>query len=139
MGHKQSQSVIGLLRASGLDAAALPRTRPLYHRIVEVIERGIARSALAQGYGWGFRYAHGFIVPFCLLAGLGADCAALQLGRKCAVISDPNVAPRYAKPALASLKRAGFDPALMSNPVIASLVDVTGIVLYFAIAKTFLL
>lgn len=38
-----------------------------------------------------------------------------------------------------ALKRAGFDPALMSNPVIASLVDVTGIVLYFAIAKTFLL
>ena len=27
--------------------------------------------ALAQGYGWGFRYAHGFIGPFCLLAGLG--------------------------------------------------------------------
>ncbi|MDO7837338.1 MFS transporter [Sphingobium sp. HBC34] len=26
--------------------------------------------ALAQGYGWGFRYAHGFIGPFCLLAGL---------------------------------------------------------------------
>lgn len=27
--------------------------------------------ALAQGYGWGFRYAHGFIGPFCLLGGLG--------------------------------------------------------------------
>jgi hypothetical protein len=27
--------------------------------------------SLAQGYGWGFRYAHGFIGPFCLLAGLG--------------------------------------------------------------------
>lgn len=27
--------------------------------------------ALAQGYGWGFRYAHGFIGPFCLLSGLG--------------------------------------------------------------------
>ena len=27
--------------------------------------------ALAQGYGWGYRYAHGFIGPFCLLAGLG--------------------------------------------------------------------
>ncbi|MBU0774860.1 MAG: MFS transporter [Alphaproteobacteria bacterium] len=27
--------------------------------------------ALAQGYGWGFRYAHGYIGPFCLLAGLG--------------------------------------------------------------------
>lgn len=27
--------------------------------------------ALAQGYGWGFRYAHGYIGPFCLLAGIG--------------------------------------------------------------------
>nr|MBA4771285.1 MFS transporter [Sphingobium sp.] len=27
--------------------------------------------ALAQGYGWGFRYAHGFIGPFCLLSALG--------------------------------------------------------------------
>ncbi|HVA51623.1 MAG TPA: magnesium transporter [Pirellulales bacterium] len=37
------------------------------------------------------------------------------------------------------LKRTGFDPALMSNPVLASLVDVTGIVAYFAIAKWLLL
>ncbi|CAN5130452.1 hypothetical protein BH10PSE12_BH10PSE12_12460 [soil metagenome] len=27
--------------------------------------------ALYQGYGWGFRYMHGFIGPFCLLAGFG--------------------------------------------------------------------
>jgi magnesium transporter len=37
------------------------------------------------------------------------------------------------------LKRIGFDPALMSNPVLASLVDVTGIVAYFAIAKLLLI
>jgi magnesium transporter len=37
------------------------------------------------------------------------------------------------------LKRGGFDPALMSNPLLASLVDVTGIVAYFAIAKAVLL
>ena len=37
-----------------------------------------------------------------------------------------------------ALKRVGLDPALMSNPVIASLVDVTGIVLYFVIARQFL-
>lgn len=34
-----------------------------------------------------------------------------------------------------ALKRIGLDPALMSNPVVASLVDVTGIVAYFAIAQ----
>jgi magnesium transporter len=37
------------------------------------------------------------------------------------------------------LKRVGLDPALMSNPVVASLVDVTGILLYFAIAEAFLM
>ncbi len=51
-----------------------------------------------------------------LLAGLGADCATLQLGKKCAVITDTNVATRFAKPALASLKRAGFEPVLVTVP-----------------------
>ncbi len=37
------------------------------------------------------------------------------------------------------LKRLGFDPALMSNPAVSSLVDVTGIVTYFAIAQAILL
>lgn len=37
------------------------------------------------------------------------------------------------------LKRCGFDPALMSNPAVSSLVDVTGIVTYFAIAQAILL
>jgi len=37
-----------------------------------------------------------------------------------------------------ALKRGGLDPALMSNPVVASMVDVTGIVAYFAIAKALL-
>jgi 3-dehydroquinate synthase len=51
-----------------------------------------------------------------LLADLGAACAALKLGQKCAVITDTNVAARYAKPALASLKRTGFDAALITVP-----------------------
>ena len=51
-----------------------------------------------------------------LLASLGKDCAALQLGQKCAVITDTNVAARYAKPALASLKRAGFEPVMVTVP-----------------------
>lgn len=37
------------------------------------------------------------------------------------------------------LKRCGLDPAVMSNPVVASLVDVTGILAYFAIANVMLL
>ncbi len=51
-----------------------------------------------------------------LLVGLGTDCAALKLGQKCAVITDTNVAARYAKPALTSLKRAGFEAVLITVP-----------------------
>jgi magnesium transporter len=36
------------------------------------------------------------------------------------------------------LKRCGFDPAVMSNPVVSSLVDVTGIMAYFAVASALL-
>lgn len=51
-----------------------------------------------------------------LLADLGTQCARLKLGRRCAVISDAAVARRYRKPALASLKAAGFQPIFISQP-----------------------
>jgi magnesium transporter len=34
------------------------------------------------------------------------------------------------------IRRIGFDPAVSSTPFIASLVDVLGLVLYFAIAQS---
>ena len=48
--RKQSQSVIGLLRALNTDAASISRTRPIYRRIVELVERGISRGALSPGF-----------------------------------------------------------------------------------------
>lgn len=51
-----------------------------------------------------------------LLARLGAECARLKLGRRCAVISDKNVAPRFARTALRNLKTAGFEPVLITVP-----------------------
>ncbi len=51
-----------------------------------------------------------------ILSDLGGHCARLQLGERCAVISDEKVALLYAKPALASLRQAGFDPALIAVP-----------------------
>jgi len=44
------QSVNGLFRALGIDAKALPRTRPLYRRIVTVLESGISRGAVPPGF-----------------------------------------------------------------------------------------
>jgi len=51
-----------------------------------------------------------------LLSALGRHAADLGLGRRCAVISDGHVAPLYAKPAMASLRSAGFEPLLVSVP-----------------------
>src|SRR5436309_2372804 len=47
---KHGQSVIGLLRALNVEASGVPRTRPIYRRIVELIDRGIARGSLAPGF-----------------------------------------------------------------------------------------
>ena len=44
-----SQSVIGLFRALGVDATSLPRTRPLYRRLVELVERGLAAGTMTAG------------------------------------------------------------------------------------------
>lgn len=51
-----------------------------------------------------------------VLSALGRLAGELQLGRRCAVISDATVARLYAKPALASLRAAGFEPLLISVP-----------------------
>lgn len=51
-----------------------------------------------------------------LLPHLGAECAQLQLGSRCAIITDTNVGRKYARPAYDSLVRAGFDPSLIIMP-----------------------
>jgi 3-dehydroquinate synthase len=60
--------------------------------------------------------SYSILIGSALLPGLGAECAGLQLGRRCAVISDTRVAPKYGKPVVASLKNAGFDPAVIRIP-----------------------
>ncbi len=51
-----------------------------------------------------------------LLGSLGKECRALSLGIRCAIISDTNVAPYYARAAHQSLVDAGFEPALVTVP-----------------------
>jgi 3-dehydroquinate synthase len=51
-----------------------------------------------------------------LLARMGDECARLKLGMRCAVISDRNVAPLYAKAVRRSLSNAGFAPVLITVP-----------------------
>ena len=51
-----------------------------------------------------------------LLARLGSECAKLKLGRRCALISDRNVAPHFAGRTIRKLKAAGFEPVLITVP-----------------------
>ena len=51
-----------------------------------------------------------------LLSRLGAECARLKLGHRCAIITDFNVGKRFAKAALKSLSASGFDPVLITVP-----------------------
>jgi 3-dehydroquinate synthase len=51
-----------------------------------------------------------------LLTRLGAECAALKLGQRCAVITDAKVGKHFAKAALKSLAASGFDPVLVTVP-----------------------
>jgi 3-dehydroquinate synthase len=51
-----------------------------------------------------------------ILSELGQHCARLKLGSRCAVISDRNVAPKFAKAAQLSLKQAGFESVLITVP-----------------------
>jgi 3-dehydroquinate synthase len=51
-----------------------------------------------------------------LLVRLGAECRQLPLARRCAIISDTNVAPRYGKAAQRALAKAGFAAELITIP-----------------------
>jgi 3-dehydroquinate synthase len=51
-----------------------------------------------------------------LLPRLGEECRRLKLGHRCAVITDTNVGPRFARKALASLLQAGFAPVTITVP-----------------------
>jgi 3-dehydroquinate synthase len=49
-----------------------------------------------------------------LLAKLGAECRALGLGKRCAIITDTRVNRRYGAAAVKSLRAAGFDPVIIT-------------------------
>ncbi len=51
-----------------------------------------------------------------LLARLGTECVPLNLGQRCAVITDSNVGKKFAKTALKSLSVSGFQPVLITVP-----------------------
>jgi 3-dehydroquinate synthase len=51
-----------------------------------------------------------------LLKGLGEECNRLNLGARCAVITDSNVGPKYARTLQSVLERSGFETVLITLP-----------------------
>src|ERR1700677_4127137 len=51
-----------------------------------------------------------------LLSRLGAECAQLKLGHRCAVITDARVGKRFARATMRSLLASGFEPVLITIP-----------------------
>jgi 3-dehydroquinate synthase len=51
-----------------------------------------------------------------LLSRLGAECAALKLGPRCAVITDSLVGKKFGRTVLKSLTASGFEPVLIMVP-----------------------
>lgn len=60
--------------------------------------------------------SYSILIEKGLLSRFGAECKKLELGRRCAVISDRHVAPLYGKPVMRFLRTAGFAPVLITMP-----------------------
>ena len=60
--------------------------------------------------------SYGIGIGTGLLAGIGAECARLGLGRRCAVVTDTNVGRRYGAAVVRGLKGAGFEAVLVTVP-----------------------
>ena len=129
-GNCGSQSTTLITRALALDEVKPSDWfRVLWHEILMGASLGLALAAV------GFLRA--YLTDRSKLAGVDPVELSFVVAAAVAVVVIWGNLVGALLPLL--LKRAGFDPALMSNPVLASLVDVTGIVAYFVIAKWILL
>jgi 3-dehydroquinate synthase len=60
--------------------------------------------------------SYSILIGAGLLGELGTRCLDLKLGRRCAIISDEQVAPKYGARARLALSAAGFDSVLVTVP-----------------------
>jgi magnesium transporter len=129
-GNCGSQSATLITRALALDELAPSDWfRVLWHEILMGASLGLTLGLVGFARAW--------FVP----TGAAEQVDLFQLAEVVAIAVSVVVLAGNLVGALLplALKRVGLDPALMSNPLVASMVDVTGIVAYFAIAKALML
>jgi 3-dehydroquinate synthase len=61
-------------------------------------------------------HSYGVLIGRGALADFSAGLQGLSLGKRCAVVTDENVAPLYGERVLGELRRAGFSPCLIVIP-----------------------
>lgn len=128
-GNCGSQSATLITRALALgEVRPADWFRVLWHEVLMGASLGLTLGLVGFAYAW--------ITPDDALQGLPVKELATVVAIGVAVVVMCGNLVGALLPL--ALKRIGLDPALMSNPVVASLVDVTGIVAYLALAAAML-
>jgi Mg/Co/Ni transporter MgtE len=94
---------------------------------------GLALGATLGAIG----FVRASLTPTAVLGDADRWMLAMVIGQAVAIICIWGTLVGSMLPLL--FKRLGFDPGYASSPFVATFVDVTGIVIYFSIAKTYLL
>lgn len=125
-GNSGSQAATLITRSMALGELG-PRDwwRILRHELLMGILLGLTLGAVG--------FARAYFTPQYLLGGVDVWALALTIGQSVALICLWGTLVGSMLPLL--FKRLGFDPAYASSPFVATFVDVTGIIIYFSIAK----
>ncbi|HEY1599477.1 MAG TPA: magnesium transporter [Pirellulales bacterium] len=135
-GNCGSQSATIITRALALgEVQPADWFRVVWHEIMMGVSLGLTLGALGLIGAAGFLHMMGGHDESTNKVTIAHMAMVVSLGVSLVVVCGNLVGATLPL----ALKRLGLDPALMSNPVVASLVDVTGILLYFAIAEAFLM
>jgi magnesium transporter len=129
-GNSGSQAATLITRAMALDQIA-PRdwAKVLRHELVMGIVLGLTLGAIG--------FVRAALTPASVLAGADRWMLALVIAQAVAAICLWGTLVGSMLPIV--FRRLGFDPGYASSPFVATFVDVTGIVIYFTIAKIYLL
>ncbi len=125
-GNSGSQAATLITRAMALGEVG-PRDwwRVLRHELLMGILLGAALGVIG--------FSRAFLTPGSILGTVDRWALALTIGQSVAVICLWGTLVGSLLPLL--FKKLGVDPAYASSPFVATFVDVTGIILYFSIAK----
>jgi magnesium transporter len=129
-GNSGSQAATLITRAMALGQVA-PRDwlRVMKHELIMGVVLGVTLGAIG--------FVRAAVTPTSVLGGADRWLLSLVIAQSVAAICLWGTLVGSLLPMI--FRRLGFDPAYASSPFVATFVDVTGIIIYFTIAKIYLL